>query len=86
MYQDIKPRILEALRHGPLTIAEVAGEIDQAQFLVRAELKALKRDRLVTDELGDTLLSPRWDGSNLTWQLTDRGIKRLNHANQMRLV
>jgi hypothetical protein len=80
MYQDIKPKLLEELRHGPLETVTIAEAVDEALFLVRAELKALKRDRLVLDKFEHAGHQGHY------WELTDRGVKRLNSSDQLRLA
>jgi DNA-binding transcriptional regulator GbsR (MarR family) len=80
MYQDIKPAILEQLRHGPLTLVEIAEATGEAQFLVRTELKSLQRDRLVIDKFEHA-------GQQVhVFELTDRGVKRANAGDQLELA
>jgi Mn-dependent DtxR family transcriptional regulator len=55
-------RIIDTLKHGPLTLFELADEIDEPPFRVRAELHQLRRDGLVRQITG---YEP--------WQLTDTG-------------
>jgi predicted transcriptional regulator len=61
----IQRAILQALRFGGLNQFEIAEVVDQAPFRVRAELQALKRERLVT---------PRHGHGELAWVLTERGL------------
>ena len=61
----IQRAILQALRFGGLNQYEVAEVIDEAPFRVRAELLALKRDRLVTARRGR---------GELVWEATDAGL------------
>lgn len=62
---EIQRLIVRALRHGPLDYFQVAADITQAPFRVRAELKALKRERLVREKL-----APR----AVHWELTEIGM------------
>ena len=73
---DIRRRILVALRHGPLDHFALAADIGEAPFRVRAELKALKRDRLVNNRI---------DGGRIAWYLTERGERIAHHEDQARL-
>jgi predicted transcriptional regulator len=65
MYNDIKPELLTALKHGPLTIMELAIDIDHSEFLIRAELRELRRTGHVVEDVTD-----------LKWRLTDAGTRK----------
>ena len=71
---DIQRLILRELRHGPLNHFEVATAIDQAPFRVRAELKSLKRARLVREVL---------TGQHHVWRLTEAGEREAWTAEQL---
>lgn len=73
---ELKRRILEELRPGPLHLYELSTELDEAPFRVRAELKGLRRDRLVRDRLKQ---------DRADWELTDRGHRRLAALDQLEL-
>lgn len=60
----IQRAIIAALRHGPLNQFQVAADIGKAPFVVRAELKALKRERYVTQ---------RFRSEGHVWDLTSKG-------------
>jgi hypothetical protein len=61
---DVKRRILAALLIERLDHFELAGELGEAVFRIRAELQDLRRDRLVTSRI---------EPSRIAWELTDRG-------------
>ena len=71
----VQREILQALKHGALGLFELAGEIDQAPFTVRAELRALRRQELVYQRVG---YSP--------WFLTERGSQLAWSDSQLRLA
>lgn len=73
---QIKRRILEELRPGPLHLYEISVELDEPPFRVRAELQGLKRDRLVRVRL---------ERDSADWELTDRGHKILRQTDQLEL-
>lgn len=73
----IKGAIVDALRHEPLNHYDIATRIHTAPFMVRAELKALKRDRLVRDYI---------DQRGHMWELTDRGHRAAYSNDQLELV
>lgn len=73
---QIKRRILEELRPGPLHLYELSEELDEAPFRIRAELLGLKRDRLVRLRL---------ERDSADWELTDRGQKLLRQLDQLEL-
>lgn len=56
--------ILAQLRHGGRDHYQIAADLIEAPFIVRAELKAMKRDRLVREKL---------DRRGHTWELTPHG-------------
>lgn len=70
---EIKRSILVRLRDGPLDQFEIAAGTGLAPFIVHAELRALKRERLVGDRL-----TPR---AHL-WELTTRGYELAWHEAQ----
>lgn len=61
---EIKRRIVGALLVEHLDHFQLAAELGEAPFRIRAELQDLRRDRLVTMRLGPT---------RITWELTARG-------------
>jgi predicted transcriptional regulator len=64
-----RQRIVEALQDGPLNPDELANRTEIALFIIRAELKLLRRDQLVTESLRIE------DG---TWELTAGGHRYVN--------
>lgn len=76
---EIQMMIVRALRDGEqLDHYELAKMIDQAPFRVRAELRALKRDRYVREQLSPeahtwTLTPP---GERLAWKTEQREMFR----------
>lgn len=62
---ELRAEILRTLRDGELNLYELADTIDQAPFRVRGELKAMKRDRLVREHVGQ----------HHTWELTGSGTR-----------
>ncbi len=73
---DIHMEILETLRFGRLDHFQVAATVAQPAFRVRAELKELKRERLVNERFAP-------DGH--TWGLTRRGEELAWRHGQLRL-
>jgi len=73
---DIKERILDTLIEEPLDQFQIAAELAEAAFRVRAELHDLRRDRLVREE---------WHRGALKWKLTDRAYSYLEQKNQTTL-
>jgi predicted transcriptional regulator len=71
---EIRRRILVGLRDEPLDYYRLAVGIGEAPFRVHAELKALRRDRLVHTRLA---------GCRIEWQLTDRGERIAHHEDQL---
>lgn len=69
--------VLRALRHEPLNICDVAAETGIAEFTVRAVLKSLRSQRLVSDELTSRAH---------VWKLTRRGWDAVHSEAQMRLT
>lgn len=76
MITGIKRRIVRALRTEPLNQYQLAADLQEPPFRVRAELKCLKRDRLVTDSI-----SP----AGHLWELTARGVHQAYAADQTHL-
>lgn len=77
--QQIQRLIVIELRNGPLDQFQIAAGIGQAPFRVRAELRHLKRDRLVRDYI---------NGGRLDWELTAKGLREafaVDHQ-QMRML
>lgn len=74
---EIQHQIIVELRNGALDQWQIAGGIGQASFTVLAELKALKRLRLVQDH-------DRSGG--LMWELTSSGYREAFHLEQLRLI
>jgi predicted transcriptional regulator len=62
--QDDAKKILNELRHGPLTLGELCQRLDRAEFYVRAELLRLARERLVSE---------RWRAPGYVWELSNKG-------------
>lgn len=75
---EIKKRILKELRHEPLNLFVLAAQMHEAPFRVRAELKGLRRDRLVREQFTR-------DGRHV-WALTERGERAAWDANQLELA
>lgn len=73
---NIKRRILTALVPGPLNLYELADELGEAPFRVRAELHGLRTDRMVRDRLFV---------DSADWELTDRGVKLARQLDQEEL-
>lgn len=61
----IQKAILQALRHGPLNQYEIAEATGEPPFRVRAELRNLRRSRIVFDRLQPN--------RGHIWMLTDLG-------------
>jgi DNA-binding MarR family transcriptional regulator len=74
---DFKRRIMQALRHGPLSLPEIAGEVDRAPYDVNAELRELRRERFIEDS---------FDRRAHIWRLTDRGHELVAAGDQLRLI
>lgn len=74
---EIQRMILDELAHGVSDHFQVAANIDQAPFRVRAELKAMRRDRLVRER---TTIEAH------DWSLTPRGWTVLNSQAQGRFA
>lgn len=72
-----KHAILRQLRYGPLDQFQIAADIGEAPFLVRAELQGLKRERLVSMD---------YDRRSVLWELTDRGVAIAWGDQQLRIV
>lgn len=70
---EVRREILRALRYEPVSLFPLAADIHEPPFRVRAELKTLKRDRLVTDRIGP-------EGHR--WELTARGAAAVNATDQ----
>jgi predicted transcriptional regulator len=75
-FQRIRRDVLHELRHGPANHYAIAEAIDQPPFAVHGELKALRRERLVTERLSKT---------GHDWRLTDRGWELIYSGDQMEL-
>ena len=73
---EIQLLILRALRFGPLNHFEIAVEIDQAPFRVRAELHRLKAERYVTERVAP---------DDHSWKLTERGYRVASQQDQLEL-
>lgn len=74
--QQLQRDIMHALIHGGLDQYQIAADVADAPFRVRAELRHLKRDRLVRDKAG---------ARAITWELTDRGYTTALGADQLEL-
>lgn len=66
--EQIQARILPELSNGPVELYDLAATLDEAPFRVRAELRALRRQRLVREIVRADLHA---------WQLTDAGFAAL---------
>lgn len=73
---EIQRAILRSLRWGKLDHFQIAADITQAPFRVRAELKTLRRERLVRDELA---------ARGVLWELTSLGYEAAFHNEQLEL-
>jgi predicted transcriptional regulator len=73
--RQIQQAIVRALRDGPMNHYDVADEIGQAPFRVRAELQTLKRERYVHER----------DGLTHEWALTDRGARVAYQQDQLEI-
>jgi predicted transcriptional regulator len=65
---EIRIQILRALRYEPLDYWQVATDVCQAPFRVRAELRSLRREGFVKNR---ARVGPSDTG--LSWELTDHG-------------
>lgn len=74
--QQRRDAILEALKDGGLDQFQIAATIADAPFQVRAELKAMRRDRLVRDRL-----TPRAH----IWELTEFGARVVWEVRQLQI-
>jgi predicted ArsR family transcriptional regulator len=75
---EIETKILGALRHGPLCVEELVGEVEFPEFTVEAFLKDLRRKGLV--EISS------WVRPTATWRLTTAGDHAAAAADQLRLA
>lgn len=73
---DRQNRIVRALRHGPLDQFSIADVTGDAPFNVRAELKALRRERIVNDHL---------TAAAHVWELTARGMELAWAGDQLQM-
>lgn len=76
--EEVQAKVFRALRHGPLTLDELATEINEPPFTVGAFLKSLRRERLVFEE---TLRTPK-----PVYRLTANGETAALLSEQLRLV
>lgn len=76
---ELQSRILQALRHGARDHFQVAADLTQAPFRVRAELKALKRQRLVREQFD-------YAGNRVVWELRASGWAVVYGADQTTIV
>lgn len=76
---EIQTLILKSLRHDAkgLDHFQIAADTGQAPFRVRAELRVLRRGRLVRDYLGF---------GRVMWCLTGRGWDQVHGADQLELA
>lgn len=74
---ELQRKIVVALKYGKLDHFQIAADICQAPFRVRAELKALKRECLVREEFG---------AENVLWELTSVGYAAAWEVDQMALT
>lgn len=74
---DVKRDILTALRDGPLDIYQLARLTGPAPYVVKLELRGLKREQLVAFD---------FESHRVAWRLTDRGWKIATAADQLTLV
>jgi predicted transcriptional regulator len=73
---ELQELILRALVAGPRNHYDLAAALDQAPFRIRAELKTLKRERLVSDVI---------DEQQIVWSLTGKAVSKLNQGAQLTL-
>lgn len=71
---QLQADIMHALIHGGLDQYQIAADVSDAPFRVRAELREIKRDRLVRERHG-----PR----AIIWELTDKGYTTALAADQL---
>lgn len=69
-------QVLESLRHGELDQFQIGADLDEAPFKIRAELRHLRGQRLVREELSRR---------RHVWALTDRGWEIVLEGDQMEL-
>lgn len=72
-----KRAILHSLREAPRNAYRLAHELGLEPYRIRLMLRALKRDRLVTDEMTST---------EYLWRLTDTGHALINGEDQLALT
>lgn len=73
---DRQARILAELKHGAADLMTLAGQLDEPPFAIRAELYAMRRERIVRNRL-----TPE----RHLWQLTDEGMRLAWSCHQLRL-
>lgn len=72
---QLRRRLLQTLRHEGLNLYVIADQVEEPPFRVRAELRGMKRDRLV-----------RHNPHTGDWELTTAGTKKLYAGDQMELA
>lgn len=73
---QLQTDIMSALVHGSLDQFQIAADVSDAPFRVRAELRELRRERLVREKYG---------ARSILWELTDAGYTAALAANQLEL-
>lgn len=73
---QLQADVMHALAHGGLDQYQIAADVADAPFRVRAELRELRRRRLVHDRF-----TPR----AVVWELTEAGYTAALAANQLEL-
>jgi predicted transcriptional regulator len=74
--EQLQADIMIALKHGKLDQYQIAADITEAPFRVRAELKELRRRRLVREEYG---------ARAVLWELTESGYTAALAADQLQI-
>lgn len=69
----LRPKVLEALRHGPLEVSALCEELDAASWFVRHALSDLKREKLAIQR------------TDHRWSLTRDGHTEAAAADQLQL-
>jgi hypothetical protein len=73
---QLQDDIMVSLKHGKLDQFQIAADITEAPFRVRAELQELRRRRLVTESYGTRAI---------LWELTEKGYTAALAVDQLEL-
>jgi predicted transcriptional regulator len=73
---EVKRSILRALRQERLDHYQIAADLGTGAFLIRDELRTLRRNRLVQDRI---------EPNRIAWEITDRGARALAVGDQLEL-